>query len=212
MQYKTGTVSVTNGSPTVTGSGTSWNSLSTPLYFKIDADGAPVYEVASIDSDTQLTLAGNYQGTTQPGLQYQLVQDFSAYYGFPLPSQGDADAGDWIRRAIVEIDAQIAQGVESAIPFVNFADGDATPSVKLDGIRKFNFKTQNSAATTITMFDDGADGQEIWVVFGDGNTTIDFSGANLKGNGGMDWSPAQGDHMIAKFDGTNWYCAIFLNS
>ena len=103
-QYKTGTVSVTNGSPTVTGLGTSWNSLSTPLYFKIDADGSPVYEVASIDSDTQITLAGNYQGSTQSGLQYQLVQDFSTNLGIPLPSQGDADAGDWLRRAIVEID------------------------------------------------------------------------------------------------------------
>lgn len=212
MQYKTGTVSVTNGSQTIVGNGTLWNSLSTPLCFKIAQNGAPVYEVASITDDTHAQLTGNYQGTTQSGLQYQMVQDFSVNYGFPLPSQGDADSGDWLRRTIVEIDAQIAQGVESAIPFVNFADGDATPSVKPSGVRKFNFKTQNSTATTITMFDDGANGQEIWVIFGDGYTTIDFSGTNLKGNGGMDWSPAQGDHMTAKFDGTNWYCAISLNS
>lgn len=103
-QYKTGTVSVTNGSPTITGTDTLWNSLSTPLYFKIDADGSPVYEVATIDSDTQITLTGDYAGSTQSGLQYQLVQDFSSNLGIPLPSQGDADAGDWIRRAIVEID------------------------------------------------------------------------------------------------------------
>lgn len=103
-QYKTGTVSVTNGSPTVTGTDTLWAGLSTPLYFKIDQDGEPVYEVASVDSNTQITLAGNYQGTTQSGLQYQLVQDFSNNLGIPLPSQGDVDSGDWLRRAIVEID------------------------------------------------------------------------------------------------------------
>ncbi|MFB0505374.1 MAG: hypothetical protein ACETWT_01435 [Thermodesulfobacteriota bacterium] len=103
-QYKTGTVSVTNSSPNVTGFGTLWNSLSTPLYFKIDADGSSVYEVASITDDTHPVLASNYQGSTQSELQYQLVQDFSSNLGIPLPSQGDADAGDWLRRSIVEID------------------------------------------------------------------------------------------------------------
>jgi len=103
-QYKTGSVAVTNGSPNVTGTGTLWNTLSTPLYFKVDADGAPVYEVASITDDTHLVLASNYAGATASDLAYQLVQDFSANLGIPLPSQGDVDSGDWLRRSIVEID------------------------------------------------------------------------------------------------------------
>ena len=105
MQYKIGTVSVTNGSPTVIGEGVDWSGLSTPLYFKIDADGAPVYEVATIDPpNKEITLAANYQGSTQSGLKYQLVQDFSNNLGIVLPSQGDADSGDWLRRSFVEID------------------------------------------------------------------------------------------------------------
>ena len=103
-QYKTGSVAVTNGSPNVTGTGTLWLTLSTPLYFKVDTDGAPVYEVASITDDTHLVLASNYAGATASDLAYQLVQDFSANLGINLPSQGDADAGDWLRRSIVEID------------------------------------------------------------------------------------------------------------
>lgn len=203
-QYKTGSVAVTNGSPNVTGTGTLWNTLSTPLYFKGKIDGAPVYEVASITDDTHLVLASNYAGATQSDLAYTIVQDFSINYGFPLPSQGDWHAGDWVRRTIVEIDARIGGGGL----FTTFTDADTTPSV----LNKANFKTNNTGATIITMLDDGVDGQGIWVVFGDNNTTIDFSGTNLKGNGGIDWPPAQGDHMIAKFDGTNWYCSIFHNS
>lgn len=103
-QYTTGTVSVTNGSPTVIGDGTAWLSLSLPLYFKVNQDDAPVYEPASIDSNTQITLASNYQGATAAALNYQLVQDFSVNLGIPLPSQGDADAADWIRRSFVETD------------------------------------------------------------------------------------------------------------
>ena len=103
-QYKTGTISVTNGSPNVTGSNTLWNSLSTPLYLKAKIDGAPIYEVASITDDTHLVLAANYQGATASGLSYQLVQDFTANLGIPMPSQGDADAADWLRRGEVEID------------------------------------------------------------------------------------------------------------
>ena len=103
-QYKTGSVAVTNDSPNVTGTGTLWNSLSTPLYFKVDADGSPVYEVASITDDTHLVLASNYAGATASDLAYQLVQDFSTNLDIPLPSQGDADSGDWLRRSIVEID------------------------------------------------------------------------------------------------------------
>jgi len=209
-QYKTGSVAVTNGSPIVTGTNTVWSGLSTPLYFKIDTDGAPVYEVSSIDSDTQITLSANYTGATQSGLLYQLVQDFSTNYSFPLPSQGDADAADWLRRTIVEMDAQIFS-VSGAKAFVTFADGDTSPSV----VAGNNFKTNNttpSPKTTIVTFDGGTNGQEIWVVFGDDNTIIDFSGTNLKGNGGIDWAPISGDHMICKFDGTNWYCSIFHNS
>ena len=51
-QYKTGTASVTNNSPTVTGSGTLWSAnVSTADSFTIAGDGV-MYDVASVDSDT----------------------------------------------------------------------------------------------------------------------------------------------------------------
>lgn len=62
------------------------------------------------------------------------------------------------------------------------------------------------------MFDDGVNGQDIRVVFGDNNTEIDFTGTNLKGNGGVDWSPSSGDHMTCVFDGSSWYCDCHDNT
>lgn len=86
-----------------------------------------------------------------------------------------------------------------------FTNGDATPSVWKTKI----YTTANTGATTITMFDNGYTGQKIIVLFGDGNTTMDFTGTNLKGNAGVDWSPASGDWMECVFDGTDWHCSVY---
>lgn len=92
-------------------------------------------------------------------------------------------------------------------PFPSFASTDATPSVA--GLK--TAKTANASATTITSLDDGTKGQTITIVIGDANTTVDFTGTALKGNGGVDWSPASGDHMVCTYDGTNWYCIVSEN-
>lgn len=96
----------------------------------------------------------------------------------------------------------------SNVSFVNFTADDATPSVS----GYVNFKTANVNPTTITNFDNGTDGQVIRVVITDTNTTIDFTGTNLKGNAGVDWTPAVNDSMTCVCDGTTWYCDISDNS
>ena len=93
-------------------------------------------------------------------------------------------------------------------PVINFASGDTTPSVLAGEF----FQTVNTSATTITNFDNGYTGKKIYVRFNDNNTTVDFTGTNLKGNAGVDWSPAQGDHMECVFDGTNWLCIVNDNT
>ncbi|HAO93425.1 MAG: hypothetical protein A2X93_09165 [Deltaproteobacteria bacterium GWC2_56_8] len=92
--------------------------------------------------------------------------------------------------------------------FVSFTSLDATPSVASGSL----FKTANAGATTITMLDDGVTGQEVLILFNDANTTVDFTGTNLKGNGGTDFTASSGDTMSAVFDGTNWYCAVSNNT
>lgn len=87
---------------------------------------------------------------------------------------------------------------------ITFASTDTTPSVAGCNL----FKTSNGSPTTITMFDNGYIEQKIHVIIGDPDTTIDFTGTNLKGNGGVDWAAGQGDWLEAVFDGTNWYCTV----
>lgn len=70
--YDTGTVSVTNGSATVTGSGTSWSAavnIGDAFYGPDDK----IYEVQSVGSNTSITLADNYEGTTASGQSYKIV-------------------------------------------------------------------------------------------------------------------------------------------
>lgn len=67
--YKTGTVTVTNGSAAVVGSGTTWLNVVAPGWGFVGPDGK-VYEVLNVVSDTSLTLGRNYTGTTAAGASY----------------------------------------------------------------------------------------------------------------------------------------------
>lgn len=78
--YSTGTVSVTNGSATVTGSGTVWtpttNSQLESRWIQIaESKGDNLwYQVRSVESSTSLTLYQPYQGITVAGGSYTLGQ------------------------------------------------------------------------------------------------------------------------------------------
>lgn len=87
-----------------------------------------------------------------------------------------------------------------------FTANDATPSVGNDLCGMW--ATANNSPTTITMFHDGYVGQQIKVIVNDAVTTFDFSGTNIRGNGGVDWAAGAGDWLEAFFDGVDWYCAI----
>ena len=89
-----------------------------------------------------------------------------------------------------------------------FSDGSTTPSVL--GYRVH--ETSNSSPTKIKNFEDGKGGQSITVIFGDSNTTIDFTGGNLMGNRGYDWNPRKGDHMSCLLNGKSWYCEVSKNT
>ena len=70
--YSTGTVSVTNGSTTVTGSGTNFTSGARAGEAFYGPDGK-LYEVGSVVSSTQLTLNTAYLGSTATGQSYSII-------------------------------------------------------------------------------------------------------------------------------------------
>jgi hypothetical protein len=68
--YSTGTVAVTNGSKTVTGTGTLWlANVDAGMLVRVAATGR-YYRVASVTSDTVLVLAEFYEGSTATGQTY----------------------------------------------------------------------------------------------------------------------------------------------
>lgn len=62
--YKTGVITLTNNNAVVTAASTEFNTYVKPGFGLVIND-SEVYEIASVDSNTQLTLAKPYAGTTK---------------------------------------------------------------------------------------------------------------------------------------------------
>lgn len=100
MTYSTGTVSLTNGSTTVTGTGTSWIGAVRAGDLFLGPGGA-AYAIASVNSATSITLLRPWAGSTASGQPYaampsqsravelaaaaqELIDDFQAAVNGPL--------------------------------------------------------------------------------------------------------------------------------
>lgn len=82
--YKVGTVTVTNGSAVVTGTGTAWTNIEVRPGDVFLTDGTRVYEILSVDSQTQITLAGTWTGATASGQTYAIIRNFAVIPGSTL--------------------------------------------------------------------------------------------------------------------------------
>lgn len=72
--YTTGTLTATNGSKTLTGSGTTWDASWAGRKIRIYNDNA-YYRILSVDSSTSITLEQSYQGTTGSAYTYTIFKD-----------------------------------------------------------------------------------------------------------------------------------------
>lgn len=79
--YTTGTVGVTNGSPTVTGSETLWDENAGVGDVFLRTGDEDSYTIQEVVSDTEITLTENYVGVTGSGANYTITRDL----------QGDLD-------------------------------------------------------------------------------------------------------------------------
>lgn len=73
--YSTGTVSVTNGSTTVTGAGgAAWQTagIAAGEFILLGTGDKCWYEIASVDTETTITLVRTYQGATAAGETYEI--------------------------------------------------------------------------------------------------------------------------------------------
>ncbi len=93
-QYKIGTATFTNGSATVTGTGTAWlTNLAAGQWITRKGTVSTTYDayiIGGIVSDTELTLTAPYGGTTATDVEYVAHKDFTPD-GAPLFSNGDVE-------------------------------------------------------------------------------------------------------------------------
>lgn len=100
MWYRTGTVAVTASSAVITGTGTAWLANAAAGEAFVGPDGK-AYEIQSVDTNTQLTLASAYLGTTASGQSYAIaptqsfIRDLADQVSAVAAAYGDvADAVD----------------------------------------------------------------------------------------------------------------------
>ncbi len=113
MQYKTGTVSVTNGSPLVTAESTAmnWSTIAAGSIFSISGSDVPyIVAVPPVQVNLsgtlywRLTLTSNYGGATNTGLAYFIAQDFDPFgFGIPLIKTTDTNTPTIFSRAMLLI-------------------------------------------------------------------------------------------------------------
>ena len=105
-QYRTGTVSVTNGSAAVVGTGTLWAAEVEPGDLFIIPDDGVVYEVASVTDNTHLSLSANFAGTTAAAAVYAIARDFTPIQAYPYPVKGDIETAAIVKRALEMIETK----------------------------------------------------------------------------------------------------------
>jgi len=124
-QYKTGTVSVVNGSTSVLGTDTLWSTeVRAGDLFTIVGTGI-TYEVASVTDNTTLSLTGSYQGETSSGVSYVIARDFTPIDGIPYINKGDIETAAILKRAIMQLDGS-ASNTSAGASFEKQHNGDGT--------------------------------------------------------------------------------------
>jgi len=78
-KYTAGTVTATNASASLTGSGTTWIAPMTGRYFQVTSETGDGmwYRVATRSSNTAITLENVYEGVTTAALSYQIAEAFN---------------------------------------------------------------------------------------------------------------------------------------
>ena len=88
-----GAITASKGSTAITGSGTYWETAGINPGDMLEVNNSGLfYEIATINSDTSITLARAYQGDTVSGAAYAIVRNFTA----TMPSKIAAQTAELI--------------------------------------------------------------------------------------------------------------------
>lgn len=190
-QYSLGTVTVTNGSPTVVADvDANWsNVLPGEIFALINSN--IWYEVAVVaftGGFWQITLSSNYAGTTGSGKSYALHSSFTPVLSLPYPESGDTMTASIIKRAFLLIEDYVTDGAIKADTRRSFAvvnnstTGDAFGIEQVSAAQTGDFaalrlftSSQNTAYISFGKYTSATAFTEFMRLANDG--TVTFSGA-----------------------------------
>ncbi len=159
--YREGTVSVTNNSKTVTGSGSLWSSMVTgtvPMIKQGDVftvDGDKWYEIDTIDSHTQITLKTVYLGSTASGSSYAIIRNFTNTTNADLANSLSAVLTKWHNREVDLINWLTGSGTITLTKTDSTTVSVKTPTqIQNEWIGKAS-KTLSNADVTLTTAEAG---------------------------------------------------------
>lgn len=172
--YTAGTIAVTNGSPTVVGTGTLWSTryISAGQHIKI---GSTWYQISAVGSDTSITLTSNFAGTTASGLSYTIRRTWRGSDSDTLDQYGLVHctifndnlyiAGTYLGSADTSLRPAVIKvaNILSATPTTTYITSDVDLAAGLDNI------TDLTEITGIQVLQDGR------VVLSGNRSTIFYS-------------------------------------
>jgi hypothetical protein len=149
--YATGTIDLTLGSPTMTGTGTAWTSAHEGWQLKIA--GQAYFDVVSVDSPTQITLSRAWAMDSVTGSEYSLSltivntpSDFLHFISFVDPQN------NWkLHQGFLpeEIDSWDAERTSSGTPFLVVPAGVTSGFATIaSGLRRFELWPRAAGAHT----------------------------------------------------------------
>lgn len=176
MKYDTGTVSMTNGSAAVVGTGTAWaTNVTAGQLFTLIGSGV-TYQVGSVTDDTHLTLSSNWVGTTAAGLTYTIIQSFTPNKQIPYPEIGDVQTATIMKRALTIIDALLVGvgGTPGSLNIAGATSGIVTLAVQAAaGTYNFNLPiTAGSTGQVLTSAGGGSSPMTWTAVTGSGSVVL----------------------------------------
>lgn len=136
LPYVTGTVSVTNKSPIVIGSGTAWTTAQLNRQFRIGMT-APIYTVIAVDTVNQIiTLDQQFGGSTGSGFNYQIFD------GYVVPPP---DFQSWLVVRDVAFNRQLWTNISQ--DWLNMVDSYRAFSGNAYAVADYRYTTSNTSGT-----------------------------------------------------------------
>ena len=133
-QYRTGTVAVSQGSLTVTGSTVvEWGGITNEHLFNVRGE-SKIYGISTVDAEArEITLTTPYLGVPNGAVEYALTVDLTPHFKLPLLYDGDIAIRGLINEASVIIDERLQEagfngGAPLEAPYLLFGPDPVLPN------------------------------------------------------------------------------------